>query len=184
MPSKRSGAKTVVPEKSVVQEQSQTGGTSDLPAQNDTANGPTNPTKTTKRTFTVLSVTRNDNEQEFKGGKFQSNTPAGAARKAANQACKSLYQKEDDNITIDIVIKEITKNKAGRSNQNKEYAYRATRSLNTKDVGFKGNAGTSVKIPFNFSMDLKSLKKDVAGNVTAEKTVTEADNETVTDATV
>jgi hypothetical protein len=130
-----------------------------------------------KRSFTVLRVTREGNTEEFEGGNFQSVTPAGAARKAANKACKTLYGKEE-HCSIEIVIKEVTKN-----HPSKEYTYRATRTKDTKDVPFKGNTGDVQKIPFNFSMNLKALKKDVKGNVVAEKEV-DPETETITDATV
>jgi len=127
-----------------------------------------------KRTFTVSWVTREGNTEPFDGGRYQSKTPAGAARKAANQACKTLYGKEN-NCSIEISIKEVTKNSS-----NKDYTYKATRTLDTKDVPFKGNSG-KVNIPFNFSMNLKAVKKDVTGKVVAEKEV-DAETETVNDA--
>lgn len=119
-----------------------------------------------KRTFTVLQVSRDGKEEEFKGGRYQSKTPAGAARKAATQACKMLYGKEE-HCSIDIHIKEVTKN-----HPTKEYGYRAIRTKDTKDVPFAASTG-KVSIPFEFSMNLRSLKKDKADNV---------ENETVTTA--
>ena len=137
----------------------------EAPAQENA--GTTEPVKggnASKRSFSVLKVTRDGNEEDFKGGKFLSMTPAGGARKAASQACKTLYSNED-NCTIDITMKEVTRN-----HPSKEYSYRATRTLNNKDVGFKGNAG-EVKIFFRYSIALKSLKKDAKGNVVEEKEV-------------
>jgi hypothetical protein len=115
-----------------------------------------------KKVFTVLSIKRDGNEENFKGGKFLNRTPGGAARKAVTQACRVLYGTETT-CTVDITIKDITKN-----NTSKEYSYRATRTLNKKDVDFKNNSGEKVKIPFKYSTELKSLRKDVAGNVTEE----------------
>ncbi|RKO94842.1 hypothetical protein BDK51DRAFT_34349 [Blyttiomyces helicus] len=113
-----------------------------------------------KRNFTVISITRDDVDQDFKDGKFSSKTPAGAARKAAYKACKTLY-KDDDDCEIKVVIKEVTKG----TTSSKLYSYKASRTLATKDVDFKG-ATSGVKIPFKFAMNLKSLKKDATGNVT------------------
>lgn len=124
-----------------------------------------------KRVFTVLKVTHENQEGDFKGGKFQSKTPAGAARKAANQACKAIYGNED--CTIEISIKETTKN-----GSSKEYPYEATRKLNEKDVQFTGQEGGGVKIPFKYSMTLKSLKKNSKGKV-VEKVPVPADEMTV-----
>jgi hypothetical protein len=109
-----------------------------------------------KRNFTVVRVTSNGEVQDFVGGKFQSKTPAGAARKAANQACKTLFG-DADHCSIDIFIKETTKNHAS-----KEYPYRAVRALADKKVPFAGNTGKEVKIDFKYSMNLKSLKKEQA----------------------
>ena len=127
--------------------------------------------KKVKRTFTVLSVKRDGKEEDYSGKKIASYTPGGAARKSATQACKTLYGSEP-HCVVDISIRETTKNATP-----KEYSYRATRTLNTKDVDFKNNTGEKIKIPFKYSMTLKSLKKDAAGNVTEEQTV--ADTSTV-----
>jgi|SRR6478609_1922860 len=116
-----------------------------------------------KRTFTVLSVSREGKEEEFKGGRYQSKTPAGAARKAATQACKILYGKEPQ-VAIDIHIKEVTKNHPS----SKDYGYHAIRTKDTKDVPFAATAG-KISIPFEFSMTLKSLKKEKTPSVEAEK---------------
>lgn len=131
---------------------------------------PVAPKKNTaaKRNFTVVSVVREGKEEDFKGGKYQAKTPAGAARKAANQACKSLYEKE--NCTVEITIKETTKN-----HPSKEYSYQATRTHGTKDVNFKESG---VKIPFEFSMLLKSLKKAKNGEVVATPVAVEDDTVT------
>ena len=120
-----------------------------------------------KRSFTVLKVTREGQEQSFKGGKFHSGTPAGAARKAANQACKTLFT-DLDVCEIEIGIKEVTKN--GTS---KAYSYKATRKLAEKAVEFSG-ADSKIKIPFKYTMELKSLK------CVGEKVVEETVNEDVT----
>jgi hypothetical protein len=119
-----------------------------------------------KRSFNVLRVTRDGQEEEFKSGRFHSKTPAGAARKAANQACKTLYG-DEDNCSIDITIKETSRNHSG-----KEYSYRATRTLNTKDVPFKGTSG-QVNIPFKYAMKLNSLKKTLTGATVVDKDVTD-----------
>jgi len=113
-----------------------------------------------KRTFTLVSLTLQDgsNAEIKDGGKYFSKTPAGAARKSANQHCKSLYG--DENCQVDVCIKELTKNSL-----QKEYSYRAIRTLNEKDVNFKGKDGV-VNIPFKYSMTLKALKKNEAGEVT------------------
>lgn len=104
-----------------------------------------------KRVFTVLSVKDSDgNDSEFKGGKYFSKTPAGAARKSANQACKILYNDQD--CVVEVLIKEVSKN-----GSSKEYSYRAERKLAEKSVAFKGNSG-AIQIPFKYSMVLKSLK--------------------------
>lgn len=131
-----------------------------------------------KRTFTVLQVTRDDAVVDFNGGRFQSKTPAGAARKAANQVCKKLY-KDEDNCEIEIVIRETTKSTpAAKNAASKEYRYKASRTLNTKAVDFKGTAG-AVNIPFKYAMNLKSLKKDSSGKVVEEPVPVETDGATV-----
>ena len=119
------------------------------------------PGKEKKRVFTVLYVRcqGSGEESEFKGGKYSSKTPAGAARKSANQACKILYNETD--CEIEISIKETTKN-----GSSKEYTYKASRSLSKKQVEFKGSDG-KVPIPFKYSMTLKSLKKSPTGEIVA-----------------
>lgn len=109
--------------------------------------------KVVKRVFTVLSVRDIEGKEcDFKGGKYFSKTPAGAARKSANQACKILYNDQD--CIVEVLIKEITKN-----GSSKEYSYRAERKLAEKTVPFQGSSG-AVSIPFKYSMVLKSLKTE------------------------
>lgn len=120
-----------------------------------------NPKKLGKRSFTVGTVLHEGRETEIKGGKWQSKTPAGAARKAANQACKSLSEGSDEPCKVEITIREVTRNGA-----QKEYTYEATRKLNEKKVDFAGNEG-GVNIGFKYSMQLKSLKKNAAGQTVA-----------------
>lgn len=124
-----------------------------------------------KRLFTVLRVYNQEGKEEsITGGKFHSNTPAGAARKAANQACKQLYANQDD-CSIDIYIKENVKS---TKETGKEYGYHATRSLDNKEVPFKTNTEDkkSVSIPFKYKMILKSIKQE-------KKVVEEKENATV-----
>ena len=126
--------------------------------------------KVVKRVFTVLSVKETDGtESEFKGGKYFSKTPAGAARKSANQACKILYNDQD--CVVEVLIKEITKN-----GSSKEYSYRAERKLAEKTVPFKGNSG-KIEIPFKYSMVLKSLKTEKGKKVAT--TVPQSELDTV-----
>lgn len=126
--------------------------------------------KVVKRVFTVLSVKDTDGqESEFKGGKFFSKTPAGAARKSANQACKILYNDQD--CVVEVLIKEVTKN-----GSSKEYSYRAERKLAEKSVAFKGNSG-AIQIPFKYSMVLKSLKTEKGRKV--ETVVPQSELDTV-----
>jgi hypothetical protein len=156
----------------------------DVAVENDVENANVN-TKggkndASKRSFTVLQVIRDNKEEDFKGGKYNSRTPAGAARKAANTACKSLYGKEPL-CTIDIHIKEITKHQPNvKNHQSKNYGYRAVRTKDTKDVPFAGTSG-KVSIPFEFSMSLRSLKKDKSGT-TETIDETETETETITTA--
>ncbi len=118
-----------------------------------------------KRSFTVVSVLHEGRETDIKGGKWQSKTPAGAARKAANQACKSLSESADEPCKVEITIREVTRNGA-----EKEYSYEATRDVNEKKVDFAGNEG-GVNIGFKYSMKLKSLKKNAAGQTVAAEDV-------------
>ena len=135
-----------------------------------------------RRTFTILSVTRDGQRETLEGDHYyKSKTPGGAARKGATKACKMLYG-DEPKCTIDIVIKEVTKNSS--TQKPKEYPYRATRTLNNKDVPFKGQSG-KVDIFFKFHMDLKSLRKDASGKVVAENDVpVDADAETVNEPVV
>lgn len=130
-----------------------------------------------KRTFSIVKITRDGETETFAGGKYQSITPAGATRKAANQACKTLYGSEE-NCVIEITMKDITKN-----HSNKEYTYQAIRTKNTKQVPFVGNSGVKVQIPFEYSMKLKSLRQK-KGGVVVEKDVETETTETATDAAV
>ncbi|KAI8823795.1 hypothetical protein BJ741DRAFT_634299 [Chytriomyces cf. hyalinus JEL632] len=107
-----------------------------------------------KRNFVVVYVAVDGEKKETKGGKYSSGTPAGAARKAANHACKVLF-KDSPLCTIEISIREVSK--AGVS---KEYSYMATRKTADKAVEFS-NATQKIKIPFKYTMELKSLKQDV-----------------------
>lgn len=123
-----------------------------------------------ERSFTVLSVKRDGNEVDFKGGKFTNDAPGSAARKAASQALKTLYG-DEDKVVVDITIKETTKNRPV-----KEYTYRATRIYNDKNVELKNASGQKINVRFKWNTQLKAIKKGAAGNVTEE---TVADTSTV-----
>ncbi len=110
----------------------------------------------------------------MKTGKWVSKTPAGAARKAANQACRAISNGSEDPCTITITIREITRNKP-----EKEYMYDATRKLSEKNVAFAGANG-GVNIDFKFTMLLKSLKKSPTGETVSLEEVPEVPEEEVT----
>jgi len=121
----------------------------------------------TKRAFTITHVQRDGGKDasSVSGGRFMSKTPAGAARKAANQACRTFGE---DECTIQIHIRETSKNSS-----KKEYKYFATRSLvGEKGVDFKTKVGEKVKVPFKYSMQLKSMK----GAPVEEGTILETTN--------
>ncbi len=121
------------------------------------------PTKAMKRSFRVVSIIHESQECDStaKNGRWQSKTPAGAARKGANQACKVIQNGSDEPCTIDITIREVTRNKV-----EKDYSYRATRKLAEKHVDFSGANG-GVNIGFKFTMILKSLKVTTTGETIA-----------------
>ena len=127
-----------------------------------------------KRAFSVVRVLQADKEvPDIPSGCWKAKTPAGAARKAANEACKTLSAGSDKPCTVAIDIKEVTKNSSA-----KEYSYLATRSLSEKDVKFAGGSG-EVRIPFKYSMTLQSLRKNGAGQVVAKEEVPTTDEATV-----
>lgn len=127
-----------------------------------------------KRLFSVISIKRDGKEENFKGGKFLNSSPGGAARKAANQACSSLY-KEDDYCTIIVTLEDITKDAKNKG----PYVYEATRLPGQKKQNFKG-----VEVEFKYEMKVKSLREPAEKKVKLPKTKaakeeTSAENVTV-----
>jgi hypothetical protein len=105
-----------------------------------------------KRSFTVVKVVRDGKETEFKGGRYQSNSPSSAARKSANLACKEYG---GDRQEIDIFMQETTKSSA-----KKTYSYHAVRTkVDEKDVSFQTGGGAKVSVPFKYAITVKALPK-------------------------
>jgi hypothetical protein len=112
-----------------------------------------------ERTFTVVRVTKDGVEAEFKGGRFASPSPSSAARKGARHACKAYGEGK---VEIDIKMQETTKDSG-----QKEYAYHAVRvPADEKDVSFKTASGVPVKVPFKFQMILHAIKPPKAAKPT------------------
>jgi hypothetical protein len=127
-----------------------------------------------KREFNVVRILNHDGkEEDFKGGKYLSKTPQGAAKKVANQVCNKLY-KDDPECTVDIIIKE-----SSRKGSGKEYGYRAVRTPNDKKVPFH-NGDREVLIGFKWNMNLKSLRRLADQSVNDKNTVDETEVATTT----
>jgi hypothetical protein len=117
------------------------------------------------RTFTVVKVVRNGDKSDFKGGRYQSNSPSSAARKSANLACKEYGGDREE---IDIYMQETTKDSA-----KKWYGYHAIRTkVEEKDVSFQTGGGTRVSVPFQYAITVKALPKDAVAAAEAEAKAT------------
>lgn len=85
------------------------------------------------RVFTIAGVTYEgeDRTVEFEGGRFEADSPAGAAKKAANKVFRKLLQSNHTTRTLDIVVRETTKpdntESKRRTKTGEEYVYRATK---------------------------------------------------------
>ncbi len=123
-----------------------------------------------KRLFSVISIKRDGKEESFKGGKFLNSSPGGAARKAANQACSTLY-KEDDYCTVVVTLEDITKDAKNKG----PYVYEATRLPGQKKQNFKG-----VEVEFKYEMRVKSLREPAEKKVPKKKAKEETCAENVT----
>lgn len=100
------------------------------------------------RSFTIVSVTTHTGHVKGKenlGGRFVSRTPAGAARKAAGQICRS--SKIKGQCTLNIKLRETT-----RGSKGKEYTYSVKRVRDPVTVERDG-----VEITFNYRTKVKSI---------------------------
>ena len=107
-----------------------------------------------RRSFTVVKALHNGKEIDIPTnlGRYESKSPAGAARKSSNRICKKIT---NERCTIQVTVKETTK-----GSSRKEYTYEATREpVDKRDVEFKSVSGDSrVSIPFGYIIRLKSLR--------------------------
>jgi len=102
------------------------------------------------RSFTIVDVKskhKNVKCQDCLGGRYLSETPNSAVRKAAQKVCQQYDMKKE--CSMDITIKETT-----RGGRGKEYKYRVTRRRSDFIVSRGGN-----EICFKFEMDVKSLNQ-------------------------
>jgi len=82
------------------------------------------------RTFTVEAVYRNGNKLRFDGGRYHSDTPSGAARKAFTQAYRSVGNTgAKGKLSLELHIRETTQGSA-----HKIYKYKVSRVQNTTEA--------------------------------------------------
>ncbi|NBU33709.1 hypothetical protein EB118_05345 [bacterium] len=98
------------------------------------------------RSFTVESVYRSGTRKSFSGGRYISDTPSGAAKKAFSQAYKSLRDKSG-RVSLEINIRETTRGSLGKT-----FSYRVTRVYDPVEVYRKGEL-----ITYDYTTKIKSL---------------------------
>ena len=98
------------------------------------------------RSFTIVKiVTTKDNKRvNYKGGRFISDVPSSAARKAFSKA----YQYKNGKVSsMKVTLQETT-----RGSQHKEYTYKVTRKSETTTVNRGGE-----EITYHYSTKVKAL---------------------------
>lgn len=100
-----------------------------------------------KRSFTVVSVStkRNKKSASNAGGRFISTTPAGAARKAASQVCRSSAIRGQ--CTLYVTVQETTRGSSGKT-----YTYKVKRVVVNEKVNHGG-----VMVNHKYSTKVKAL---------------------------
>jgi DNA-binding transcriptional regulator WhiA len=79
------------------------------------------------RTFTVEQASRSGKKLRFNGGRYHSDTPSDAAKKAFTQISRNMRTK--GKLSIEIHIRETTQN-----SKHKIYTYRVTRIKDEREV--------------------------------------------------
>lgn len=101
------------------------------------------------RTFTVEAVLQSDKKLKMHGGRYVSETPSGAARKAFSQAYRQLRQagSPPSRFSLEIHLRETT-----RESKHKVYKYRVSKV--NQSVEFVLNGETVIR---NYVTKVKSL---------------------------
>ena len=116
--------------------------------------------KRARRTFSVVSVTKDGKVGTVQGGEYHSAAPMAAAKKAAYKACKAFSPDPNEICTVKVELREITKNSAG-----KLYTYEATRqpAKEVKEISFAAGAAENGNAPvptvFKYDMKMRSLAR-------------------------
>lgn len=97
------------------------------------------------RSFTIDSIKTSKSTLRFSGGRYMSDTPMGAAKKAFSQACSAKSKSKACSFTV--TIQETTQNSA-----KKMYTYKVTRKYNPVDVTLKNGE----MITFKYQVKAKS----------------------------
>lgn len=81
------------------------------------------------RTFTIEAIYRNGRKIRFDGGRYVSDTPSGAARKAFTQAYR--HTGATGRLSLEVHIRETT-----QGSSHKTYRYNVSRVANSTEAGW------------------------------------------------
>lgn len=90
------------------------------------------------RSFTIESVYSGKSKLKYSGGRFMSDMPMSAAKKALSQVCQTY--KKPGVCSYVITIKETT-----QGSKNKSYSYRVSRKKDLKEVMLKNGETITFK---------------------------------------
>jgi hypothetical protein len=98
------------------------------------------------RSFTVESIYRNGRKSKISGGRYLSDTPSSAARKAFSQAIRKMNV--TGRMSLEIHIRETT-----QGSLHKQYTYRVSKVANTTEADWINGQN----IVFKYTTKIKSL---------------------------
>jgi hypothetical protein len=99
------------------------------------------------RSFTIVSIKNNDKSVRYTDGRFISDSPAAAAKKAFSKAYH--YLNGNGPMSLKITMRETT-----QDSKKKEYIYRVTRKSEKTQIERDGEI-----ITYNFTTKIKSLTR-------------------------
>jgi hypothetical protein len=97
------------------------------------------------RTFTIEAIYKNGHKIRFDGGRYMSDTPSSAARKAFTQAYRHTGAK--GKMSLNIHIRETTQNSL-----HKTYKYKVSRVQNPTEASWVGES-----VVFNYTTKVKAI---------------------------
>ncbi len=97
------------------------------------------------RTFTIEAVYKNGHKIRFDGGRYISDTPSSAARKAFTQAYR--HTKTKGKLSLELHIRETTQNSS-----HKTYKYKVSRLQNPTEASWLGE-----NVVFKYTTKVKAI---------------------------